>query len=178
VATTHLALLRGIGPGNPKMRNAELVRVFERAGLDDVRTVTSSGNVLFSSPERGRRGLEDRIEEALHDHLGRPCTAIVRSGRQLERLAGLDVFAGRDDGPTGRANVTFLKWPARAPSEPPDLGPDGEVVAVRDGAVFLVVDTTSAAAPAVVRALERAYGTATTMRTWRAVHRIAAAVRG
>lgn len=171
----HVALLRGIAPVNPRMRNVELVRVFEQSGLDDVRTVTSSGNVLFSTAERSRRRLEERIEDALADHLGAPCSTIVRSRRQLERIVGLDVFDGSDDGPAARANVTFLKWPSRAPSVSPDLGPAAEVLAVRDGAVFTVFDMTSAQTPAAMRALEKVYGTEVTTRTWRAVRRIAAA---
>src|SRR3546814_6333564 len=88
--TAYVALLRGIAPTNPKMRNAELRRVFEELGFDAVRTVISSGNVLFESPDRSRTRLESQIEAALHAHLGAPCTTIVRSRRQLERLAALD----------------------------------------------------------------------------------------
>ncbi len=50
----HVALLRGIGPGNPKMRNAELVRVLSSVGLRDVTAVISSGNFIFDSGERDR----------------------------------------------------------------------------------------------------------------------------
>lgn len=173
----YLVLLRGIAPSNPLMRNAALVPVFEGLGFDDVRTVTSSGNVLVSSDDRSARRLEDRIEEALAEHLGAPCAAIVRTVASLDRLLALDVFDGHDDGPSARCNVTFLKHPATAPAEPPDLGSGAEVVAVRDGAVFTVIDTTSSKTPEVMRTLERAYGKQVTMRTWKALHKIAAAAR-
>ncbi|MHB1139250.1 MAG: DUF1697 domain-containing protein [Microthrixaceae bacterium] len=60
----HVALLRGIGPGNPKMRNAVLVDVLTRAGFDDVRSVISSGNYLFRTGDRDRRAMEQRISRA------------------------------------------------------------------------------------------------------------------
>src|SRR3546814_15302183 len=90
--TAYVALLRGIAPTNPKMRNAELRRVFEELGFDAVRTVISSGNVLFESPDRSRTRLESQIEAALHAHLGAPCTPTRRSRRQPQRLAALHGF--------------------------------------------------------------------------------------
>ena len=45
----YVALLRGIGPGNPNMRNDKLRSVFEKLGFSNVKTVISSGNVLFES---------------------------------------------------------------------------------------------------------------------------------
>ena len=175
--TAHVALLRGIAPANPKMRNAALRQVFEQAGLDQVRTVISSGNVIFDSSGHDRRALEAHIEQALERHLGAPCSTIVRSRRQMVLLAGLDVFDGYDDGPSQRCNVTFLKRPL--PSGAVRLGdePGARVVAVRSRAVFTVIDTTSGATPSLMRELERAYGREITTRTWRTVHRIVDAMQ-
>src|SRR3546814_3580248 len=123
------------------MRNAVLRRVFEELGFDAVRTVISSGNVLFESPDRSRTRLESQIEAALHAHLGAPCTTIVRSRRQLERLAALDVFDGHDDAPEARCNVTFLKRP-QPDVELPVAGDGAEVLAAAEQAVFSLVDST------------------------------------
>lgn len=84
--TDYVALLRGVAPAFEGMKNRQLAGALGGAGFDVVRTVGSSGNVLFHSDDRSRRRLERSAEEALHGHLGRPCTAIVRSRRQLERL--------------------------------------------------------------------------------------------
>lgn len=173
----HVALLRGIGPGNPKMRNAELVRVLSEAGLDDVRAVISSGNFLFRADGTDRRALEQRIEAALEAHLGAPCSTIVRSRRQLHGLAGLGVFDGRDDGPASRCQVTFLKRPPRSGAGVPD-GDGYEVLGVQRQAVFFVVDTTRAKTPDVMALLERTYGREITTRTWRTVERIRRAFDG
>lgn len=82
----HVALLRGIGPGNPKMRNPEIVRVLTEAGLDGVEAVISSGNYVFSS-DADRGELEDRIEAAMAAHLGAPCSTIVtRTWKTVHRI--------------------------------------------------------------------------------------------
>ena len=174
----HVALLRGIGPGNPKMRNAVLLDVLQRAGLDDVTAVISSGNYLFSATERDRRRLEERIEHALLGHLGAPCTAIVRSRRQIDGIAGLDVFDGFDDSPVERCNVTFLQRGARAGAKVPTHGDGYRIVAIRRQCIFFTVDAQRQKTPEIMRLLETGYGRAITTRTWRTVHRIARALDG
>lgn len=169
----YVALLRGIAPTNPKMRNAELQKVFEGLSFEGVRTVISSGNVLFETDQRGKAALESRIEAALLDHLDAPCSTILRTRRQIEQLAKLDLFDGYEDGPTDRCNVTFLK---RKPTvQAPEVGPGAHIVAVQDLAVFSVIDTTSSKTPDLMARLEQAYGKEITTRTWKTVHRIAKA---
>lgn len=46
---SYVALLRGVTPTNPKMRNENLRGVCVGMGLSDVATVISSGNILFRS---------------------------------------------------------------------------------------------------------------------------------
>jgi uncharacterized protein (DUF1697 family) len=170
----YVALLRGIAPTNPKMKGAELRRVFESLSFDDVRTVIASGNVLFGSPGRSTRKLEDRIEDALEDHLGAPCSTIVWPRSRIEELAASHVFDGYDDSPTERCNVTFLKNPAEGVPAP-EVGEGAEIVAAHDDVVFSVIDTTAAKTPDLMRKLEQAYGKQITTRTWKTVHRIAKA---
>jgi uncharacterized protein (DUF1697 family) len=173
----YVALLRGIAPMNPKMRGAELRRVFEGLSFDDVQTVISSGNVLFATSDRSRRKLEERIEAALQEHLGAPCSTIVWTRRQIDDLAALDVFDPYDDAPADRCNVTFVKRPVKG-VDVPEVGPGAEIVAVRDQVVFSVVDTTTSKTPDLMRKIEQAYGKETTTRTWKTVHRIAKAFAG
>jgi hypothetical protein len=105
----YAALLRGIGPSNPNMRNEKLREVFQNLGFQNVQTVISSGNVLFESPARGVKALEAAIEEAIQEQLGFASTTIIRSHQQLRRLVDNDPFGGIEDTPTSRLNVTFLK---------------------------------------------------------------------
>lgn len=172
VEVRHVALLRGIGPGNPKMRNAELVRVLRDVGLDDVEAVISSGNYVFRAGGSDRAALEARIEAGLGAHLGAPCSTIVRSQRQIESLCRLDVFDGYDDGPEARCHVTFLKRRPPAGHDLPTSGDGYEVLGLQRQAVFLVVDSSRAKTPDVMARMERSFGKAITTRSWRTVHRI------
>lgn len=167
----YVALLRGIAPTNPKMAGAELRRVFEELGFDRVRTVIASGNVLFASPQRSVARLEDQIEAALEEHLGAPCSTIVRTRRKIGDLAASDVFDRFDDSPTDRCNVTFQKRAAENVAVP-DVGAGAEIVAVQDGVIFSVIDSTAAKTPDLMRKIEQAYGKDITTRTWKTVHRI------
>ena len=158
------------------MRNAVLIDVLERAGLDDVRAVISSGNYLFRSEERGRRRLEERVEHALLEHLGAPCTAIVRSRRQIDGISRLHVFDGFDDSPGERCNVTFLQRGAPVGARVPEQGDGYRIIALQRQCIFFTVDAQRQKTPEVMRLLETTYGQRITTRTWRTVHRIARAL--
>lgn len=167
MSRSYVALLRGIGPANPLLRNTELRAVVEGLGHRNVRTVLSSGNVLFETSEAGSAALEASIEDAMRRHLGAPCVTIVRSRRRMERLVALDVH---DDAAGRQGIVTFLQAPPRHGPELPH-GQDGwTVLALHDGALLSVPD--EAGSPAVLRWIERAYGPANTTRSWRSVRRI------
>ena len=56
----YVAFLRGVSPMNAKM--PELKRCFEVAGFSDVRTLLSSGNVVFST----RTSAPDALERTPH----------------------------------------------------------------------------------------------------------------
>lgn len=147
----YAALLRGIMPSNPAMRNSRLCALFEELGFRSVRAVIASGNILFESAPARAAALEERIEKALPAKLGFSGTVIVRSRAQLEALAASDPFKGRRETGKVRLNVTFLK--------------DG-------GEVFSAVDLASERTPDVMRRLEQEHGKRITMRTWRTVRRI------
>ena len=66
--TRYIALLRGVNVGGITIRSAELRRLFEELGFDDVRTVLASGNVVFSAERADAATLKSRIEHALSEH--------------------------------------------------------------------------------------------------------------
>src|SRR5512146_620316 len=111
VMTKYAAMLRGISPLNPNMRNEKLRGVFENLGFTNVQTVISSGNVLFEASSRDIPALEAAIEKALPAQLGFASTTIVYSREDLQELVDQDPFKGMVDAPTSRLNVTFVKNP-------------------------------------------------------------------
>jgi uncharacterized protein (DUF1697 family) len=76
----YAAFLRGVSPMNAKM--PELKKAFEAAGFTDVRTMLSSGNVVFSAPAAPEAALERKAEAAMKKLLGSAFPTIVR------RIAG------------------------------------------------------------------------------------------
>jgi uncharacterized protein (DUF1697 family) len=68
--TRFVALLRGVNVGKIKVTSAELAALArDDLGLDDVRTVLATGNLLFSSDDAAD-ALKPRIEAALGERFG------------------------------------------------------------------------------------------------------------
>ena len=172
--TKYVALLRGIAPTNPNMRNDKLRRVFEKLGFANVKTVVSSGNVVFESPSRSVRKLEDRIEEALPKELGFKSTTIIRSQKQLQQLVDKNPFKSREHSQKSSLNVTFLKKKRKKDKKFPYEKDTREyrLLEMYDGAICSVIDLTSAKTPDLMVWLEKKFGKEITTRTWKTVERI------
>jgi len=81
----YAAFLRGVMPTNAKM--PELRSAFERAGFTEVKTVLSSGNVVFTAPAQTAGAIERSAEAAMRKHLGRAFPVIVRPIDALDAAA-------------------------------------------------------------------------------------------
>lgn len=169
----YVALLRGIAPMNPNMRNAKLRQVFEDLGFTNVATVISSGNVIFESPSTDVAALEAMIEQEWPKRLGFTSATIIRTKRQLQDMVASDPFDGMKHSPKQYLTVTFAKKPSvlkKLASQPKEKG--FEVLGERGGAVFAVIDMTSAKTPQMMAWAEKQFGREITTRTWLTVQRI------
>jgi uncharacterized protein (DUF1697 family) len=172
--TKYVALLRGIGPSNPNMRNDKLRGVFEKLGFANVKTVISSGNVVFESPSRSAKKLEETIEKALPEYLGFTSTTIIRSQKQLHKLVDEKPFEGIGHSQKSSINVTFLKnktginikFPYQVDNR------DYKLLGMYDGAICSVIDLTSSKTPYLMLWLEKKFGKEITTRTWKTVEKI------
>src|SRR5438874_2437371 len=104
--TRYAAFLRGVSPMNCKM--ADLKRQLEAAGFDDVVTVLSSGNAVFSCSTTSPSALERTIAAATG------FATFVRPIGALEKLLAAEPFDGAARG--AKRIVTFLR---KAPRKPP-----------------------------------------------------------
>ena len=170
----YAALLRGIRPSNPNMRNEKLRGVFEKLGFENVQTVISSGNVLFESPSKDVKALEASIEEAIQGRLGFASTTIIRSHQQLKRFVGSNPFEGVEDTPTSRLNVTFLKTRRKTNLRFPYRAEEKgySVLGMQGREVCSVVDLTGGTTPDLMAWLEKQFGKEITTRTWKTVGKI------
>jgi hypothetical protein len=162
---TYVALIRGIGPGDPRKSNESLRAVLEELGYGDVRSVISSGNVVFTAPDgSSREELGDRIEAAWPQLRGFKATTIVRSREELAALMDKLPYGDLPHGKESYQLVTFFKHPVTAAVAPPA---DFAVTSLGlvDGALCSYSDTTVTGTPDAMKWMESVYGKETTSRT-------------
>ncbi|WP_370446721.1 DUF1697 domain-containing protein [Rhodoferax sp. TS-BS-61-7] len=80
----YVAFLRGVSPMNAKM--PELKRAFEAVGFTNVKTVLSSGNVVFDARKATEVALERKAEAAMQQALDRTFYTIIRPVSALIRM--------------------------------------------------------------------------------------------
>lgn len=172
--TRYVALLRGIGPGNPQMRNENLRAVCAELGFTNVATVISSGNIVFDADTADAADVEAQLESAWPDRLGFESTTILRSRAEVASLVERRPFGDLEHGKGTYLLTTFAKRPGvigfDASKQPSDLG--FRVVGATDGELFTSADTSAGTTPDVMSWLEKLYGKELTSRTWLTVQRI------
>lgn len=168
----YVAFLRGVSPTNAKM--PELQRAFEAAGFTGVKTVLSSGNVVFDARAKPDAALARAAEAAMAKSLDRTFPAIVRSVEFLEALLEADPFAAFRLPADAKRVVTFL---AAAPSARVALPPerDGVRILALRGTEALTVYTPTPKGPVFMTMLEKTFGKEITTRTWDTVRKCAGA---
>ncbi|MBI5458927.1 DUF1697 domain-containing protein [Methanobacterium sp.] len=172
--TTYVALLRGITPSNPNMRNEMLRGVFEDIGFENVQSVISSGNILFETGSRNLEELESTIEKALLKQLDFKSTTIVYSKDELQSFINEKPFKNLKDTPQSKLNVTFLKNKPNTDVEFPYQSENKgfTVVGIYNRAICSVVDLSKGKTPDLMRWMEKEFGKNLTTRTWKTVDRI------
>lgn len=170
--TRYVALLRGVSPMNASM--AELRRSFEAAGFTDVKTVLSSGNVVFTARAASESALERRAERAMAKRLGRAFYTIVRSTKTLRGVLDADPFAGFRHTAKAKRVVTFLRKPPRRKLSLPVEMDGARILAVRGREVFSAY-VPSPRGPVFMTLLEKTFGKEVTTRTWETLKKCAAA---
>ena len=148
----YAAFLRGIGPGNPNMRQEKLKWFFEQLGFTNVKAVISSGNVIFESRSKNIPSLESKIEQSLPKYLGFKSMTIIRSQEDLEKIIKQNPFKDLGHGTKSYLLVTFIKDKPKP--------------------IFNVYDLTANKGPEVMLQLEKKYGKQITSRTWKTINRI------
>ncbi len=167
----YAAFLRGVSPMNARM--PELRRAFEAAGFTEVRTLLSSGNVVFGARAAPEAALGRRAEEAMEAVLGRAFLAIVRPVDVLRALLEADPWAAFRLAPGAKRIVTFLREaPARRPALPIALG-TARILAVR-GREVVSAYVPGPRGPVFMQLIERTFGSDVTTRTRETVGKVAA----
>jgi uncharacterized protein (DUF1697 family) len=90
---THVALLRGVNVGGRnKVAMADLRKVVESLGHDDVVTYIQSGNVVFTSKTTDTAAIAATLERALEETLGVRSSVVVLSRAELAQVLADNPF--------------------------------------------------------------------------------------
>jgi uncharacterized protein (DUF1697 family) len=175
-ANQYLAFLRGINVGgNTLIKMDELALAFESLGLEDVKTVLASGNVLFKTAETDSIALARQIKAALESTFGFEMGVILRTGEEIQRLVSADPFKDVEVTPNTRLHVTFVSDETQSglkvPYEPPEKV--FRVLSIVGRDVCSVVELSpNHGTPDLMRFIEKAFGKKATTRTWNTITRI------
>jgi uncharacterized protein (DUF1697 family) len=166
----YAAFLRGVMPTNAKM--PDLKNAFEAAGFSDVRTLLSSGNVVFGATSASEAALQRKAEAAMTKKLGRTFLTIVRPIDTLREMLASDPYAAFRLPASAKRIVTFLRErPASKITLPAEV--DGaRILAVSGSHVFSAYLPTPKG-PVFMTLIEKTFGSELTTRTWDTVAKVA-----
>jgi uncharacterized protein (DUF1697 family) len=166
----YAALLRGVSPMNAKM--SELQKAFEAAGFTDVKTVLSSGNVVFSASAASEVSLQRQAEVAMMKRLGHGFLTIVRRVDHLREMLASDPYQGLRLKPGTKRIVTFLRdRPISKLALPIELE-GARILSMNGGEVFSAY-VPNPRGPVFMTLIEKTFGKGQTTRTWETVAKIA-----
>lgn len=168
----YVAFLRGVSPMNARM--SELRCSFEAAGFTDVKTVLSSGNVVFNARSASEVALQRKAEAAMATQLGSSFLTIVRPVDALRELLAADPFAAFRLPSHAKRVVTFLRDRHDSKLQLPREVDGARILAVQ-GREVLTAYVPSPRGAVFMTLIEKTFGTNVTTRTWDTVRRCAKA---
>jgi uncharacterized protein (DUF1697 family) len=157
---------------NAKMPQLKLA--FEGAGFTNVKTVLSSGNVVFDARSKSDASIARQAEKAMSEQLDRTFLTIVRPVSALSELIEEDPHAEFRLSAKSKRIVTFLREPYTGKLKLPIEVDGASILSVR-GRDVLAAYIPLESDPAFMRLLEKTFGKDITTRTLDTVKKCAAA---
>jgi len=154
-----------------------LKEALEVAGFSEVKTLLSSGNVVFSGRNATEPAVERKVEAAIEKQVGKRFGAIVRSIEHLQGLLDADPFKAFRLPSNVKRVVTFLRTAPKVKLALP-IERDGARILKLHGRELLSAYVVSDKGPVFMAIIEKACGKDITTRTWDTVQKIARAGAG
>lgn len=153
---------------------ADLRRIATELGHADVRTLVSSGNLVFRSAETSVPAIEATLERAFAAFHGKHVDIIVKSAGDWTRLVASNPFPAESEAAPDRVGVRVMREPARPDLEdflrPYQTG--GERVAVVDGHVWVHYPNQPSLSRLAGQLTPKRMGGIGTARNWNTVKRL------
>ena len=171
------ALLRGINIGPHKRIGMPALRaIAESLGHRDVETYLQSGNVVFTPAPGAPADLAAQLEHGIADATGHEVPVVVRTGKELAKVAGSSPYAVDD--PTKLVVVFLGEAIELGDLSLGDLGtylPDELTLAGRE--LYVSVPNGQARSKLMEALTKRRLPTTVTVRNWRTVTALAELTR-
>ena len=155
---------------NAKM--PELKKAFEAAGFEDVKTVISSGNVVFTTRAVSEASIQKKAEGAMEKRLGHAFLTIVRPVDALREMLATDPYKPFGLPSNAKRIVTFLREKPTATLELQIKMSGASILLMKGTEIFSAYLPTSEG-PVFMTLIEKTFGKAVTTRTWETVTKVA-----
>jgi uncharacterized protein (DUF1697 family) len=174
-STAYVALLRGVNVGgNANLAMAELREAVAPLGLDNVRTLLQSGNLLFAGPARSSAKLERQLQAAVLERLGLRTEFFVRTGAEWAEVVANNPFPREAQSDPGRLIVFFSSaapaLPAVEALRAAVTGP--EVIRAGSRHLYITYPNGMGRSKLTGAAIEKKLGTTGTARNWNTVRKL------
>jgi uncharacterized protein (DUF1697 family) len=150
----------------------DLKRAFEAAGFTDVRTILSSGNVVFSARAASEASLQRKAEAAMNRRRGQSFLTIVRPLDALREMLASEPYDVFRLDPSAKRIVTFLRdEPGSKLALPIEL--EGVRILSRQGREVYSAYLPNPKGAVFMTLIEKTFGKEVTTRTWDTVAKVA-----
>lgn len=160
--------------GNKKVPMTDLKALLEKQGVNEVKTILNTGNVLFNGKEQEVEELENQLEISLEKHFGFSIPCILRRKEEIEKLVASDPFKGIDVLKTTRLYISFLKQDVKSRLNLPYTSEDSSFrILLKDGRTIVsVLELAQAKTTDAMKILEQEFGKGITTRNWNTVQKL------
>lgn len=154
---------------------ADLRRLMEKMGFNQITTILNSGNVIFQTPTEKEGALEPVIAQELLSHFGFPIPVIVRKADVISDLLQRNPFHTIEVTKDIRLYVSFMKDEPSTELVLPFTSEDSSfrILEVQDRIIYSVLDLSVSQTPKGMDTLEQLFGKNITTRNWNTLQRIA-----
>lgn len=107
---TYIALLRGINvSGLKKIKMADLGRMMQQLGFDDVVTYIQSGNIVFKTQQNDEIKLDQKIGTAIKKIFGFDIPVLITSKKELQGILTRSPFQDPEEIAANKIYYVLLK---------------------------------------------------------------------
>jgi uncharacterized protein (DUF1697 family) len=177
--TVHVGLLRAVNlAGLNKVGMSDLRELIAGLGMQDVRSLLQSGNVVFRSGARTTAQLEGLLERAAAERLGLKTEFFVRTASDWRTVIGGNPFSAEAKRDPGHLLVVFLKdAPGRADELALQKAITGrEIARVKGRHAYVVYPDGIGRSRLTMALVEKKLGTRGTGRNWNTILKLGALV--